>query len=313
MPVPHNDSARNGRAYPISKFKHRDEWIRLLVAVEAQPAGRPKKPGTDNTLTASAKAVAVCVALHLNIETGRCDPSNEDLATGTGMSERNVRRMLRELEQSGWMKVEVRGHHQYNSFELRVPVGEDRPTDVHPEDRPTVGRPDGVRPDNAGSLTGQRRSSDRTTVGRQTSESTSEDTSEEGESPPRDLGDEVSGADFEEFYRTYPKREARAKALKAYQGALKKGATPEMLLEGATRATGAYQHDIDRRGRETAYQFVPQPASWLNAERWADAPPPAPTGVTLDGNGNPIKTPPQQSGSFSSWDDAGMAGMWRPS
>jgi hypothetical protein len=79
---------------------------------------------------------------------------------------------------------------------------------------------------------------------------------------------------FPEFYATYPKKKARADALMAYRGALKKGATPAELLAGALRAAAEYRIDVQRRGKELAYQYVAHPAGWLRKERWADEPAP---------------------------------------
>lgn len=69
-------------------------------------------------------------------------------------------------------------------------------------------------------------------------------------------------ADFQAFYDAYPKHVAIGAARKAYAAALKKGATPEIMLAGAQRYALA-------RAREDP-QFTKNPATWLNAESWTD-------------------------------------------
>lgn len=65
--------------------------------------------------------------------------------------------------------------------------------------------------------------------------------------------------DFEAWWKTYPRREAKGAAEKAYAAA-KKIATAEELLAGATKA----------RQRYTDPKFTPMPATWLNQKRWQD-------------------------------------------
>lgn len=85
--------------------------------------------------------------------------------------------------------------------------------------------------------------------------------------------DEAPG--FAEFYEAYPRHEARRKAEQAWRAALKR-TDAETIMAGLAR----FQFSPDR-------QFVPLPASWLNADRWADAAPsnvrPLNTVVTANG------------------------------
>lgn len=69
-------------------------------------------------------------------------------------------------------------------------------------------------------------------------------------------------AGFAEFWATYPSRQAKGTALKAYSNALKK-ADAAVILDGALR----YATDPNRSD-----QFTANPSTWLNGERWADDP-----------------------------------------
>lgn len=69
---------------------------------------------------------------------------------------------------------------------------------------------------------------------------------------------------FEEFWKRYPRKRAKGNALKAYTAALKK-THPEVILAGLESQLPIFA------GQEA--QYVPYPATWLNAERWLDEPP----------------------------------------
>src|SRR5258708_4025018 len=93
----------------ISTFRQRDVWIEQLLAAKR--------------LSDGAKLVAVRIALHLNINSGRCCPSIVKLAQGTGLVERHIPRVLALLERSDWLDIEhgSRGRGRANSFRLTTP------------------------------------------------------------------------------------------------------------------------------------------------------------------------------------------------
>lgn len=66
---------------------------------------------------------------------------------------------------------------------------------------------------------------------------------------------------FEEFYyRAYPRRMEPLKARRAFEKAVKNGADPRDIIEGARRFAAA------TAAKEVTY--IPYPASWLNAGGW---------------------------------------------
>ncbi len=97
--------------------------------------------------------------------------------------------------------------------------------------------------------------------------------SDEGEDAIDDLkaaserGDDIED-DFEQFYRTYPKREGRKAALKAYRTA-RKSADASVILRAAARH--AAKMDTERREP----RFIKAPAAWLNGGHYLDEPAPA--------------------------------------
>ena len=67
--------------------------------------------------------------------------------------------------------------------------------------------------------------------------------------------------EFEQWYAEYPRKVARGSALKAFKAARKK-VSFEVLMNGVA----GFQNRV--RGSEA--RFIAHPATWLNAERWAD-------------------------------------------
>jgi hypothetical protein len=103
------DSRHKGQKTHITNLSDRDTWIDQLLQVEACE------------LSGAAKVVATCIALNLNLETGRCHRSSGQLAIECGLDERSVRRRVQKLESSGWIGVDHSGGRWPNSFWLRTP------------------------------------------------------------------------------------------------------------------------------------------------------------------------------------------------
>jgi hypothetical protein len=71
----------------------------------------------------------------------------------------------------------------------------------------------------------------------------------------------AAALEFDEWYRIYPRREARGSAERAYRTA-RKSTDQTILLAAAKRSAEKY------RGADP--KFIPLPATWLNAKRWLD-------------------------------------------
>jgi hypothetical protein len=71
---------------------------------------------------------------------------------------------------------------------------------------------------------------------------------------------------FDQFWRAYPRRMGKANARKAFEKAIKQGATLGEMLD-------ALKWQCQQPGwLKDGGSFIPYPASWLNAERWHDEP-----------------------------------------
>lgn len=74
---------------------------------------------------------------------------------------------------------------------------------------------------------------------------------------------------FDEFYAAYPRKVAKPAAKKAYAAAIKRGNKHDAMMAGVARLVASRPDP----------QYTPHPATWINQERWNDAPllaPPTP-------------------------------------
>lgn len=76
----------------------------------------------------------------------------------------------------------------------------------------------------------------------------------------------MRNAQFDEFWKEYPLKKDKGKAVRAFKSALTR-ATFEDILAGAI----AYAHDPERKA-----QFTKYPATWLNADAWENTIAPSP-------------------------------------
>jgi hypothetical protein len=76
---------------------------------------------------------------------------------------------------------------------------------------------------------------------------------------------------FGAFWLTYPKKKAREEAKKAWIAAIKRGATPERIVEAAQ----AYARE--RANKDATY--TKHPATWLNKGCYDDEPDPTPSSL----------------------------------
>ncbi|MFJ5532385.1 hypothetical protein [Streptomyces sp. NPDC093261] len=71
---------------------------------------------------------------------------------------------------------------------------------------------------------------------------------------------------FDVFWSAYPRKVAKANALKAWQKLIKKGVDPQKIIAGACR------YRDDPRRLQADVKYTAHPATWLNGERFNDEP-----------------------------------------
>ena len=183
--------------------------------------------------TGRAKLVLLGIANHLGDQGAW--PSIATLARYANASERSIKRDLQELVELGELKIELQNaptNHQYktNLYWITIQAG------VTTE---ASGVTDWVsRGDSSGK-------SGVTPVGTQNINLTIKE-------PSKKTGNDR----FDEFWNLYPKKVAKADALKAWNKALKKKTADELI--GLTKAYA--------ESKLPDMTYIPYPASWLNKE-----------------------------------------------
>src|SRR5262245_32032229 len=123
---------QNKSSATVASFKERDAWMRSLAASDG--------------LSVFSKLVGIRLSLHLNCETGRCNPAYGTLARELGLRQkRSVIAAVAALEQGGWLLVKRSRGGAYtnsNSYKLNQPeraTGDRGSTPTgEPEDTPGV-------------------------------------------------------------------------------------------------------------------------------------------------------------------------------
>jgi hypothetical protein len=108
----------------VTNVHQRHNWMCAVVAAKER--------------TETQRLWAVRLALHLNITTGRCDPSYRTLAAEVGVSERTSMRTAAALEAAGWLRIERTAggsSRNTNKFQLLVipDAGETAADEAAPE------------------------------------------------------------------------------------------------------------------------------------------------------------------------------------
>lgn len=177
---------------------------------------------------------------------GECWPSVDGIARKTCMTERGCQKIIRRLEDTGWIVVDAGlGRRNCNIYKLKNPEPRSPRTTFTP---------------NADAKKGERRSE----KGERRSENP------EPRSPEPSLtiiepseNRQYARDGFADFWNEVPKKVGKGQAEKAYRAALKK-------TDHETIIAGIRRYAKERAGKDA--QYTAHPATWLNGERWADEP-----------------------------------------
>jgi hypothetical protein len=184
------------------------------------------------------KMVLLVIADHANDEGTQSYPSQATIASKASISVRTVQRAVNSLVSEGYIRL---FKHSGGSAGCR----EDRRPHLY---QINLGK---LRGDN---LSGRQEIPDETTM--------TTTTGRLSRPMNHPLDPSIKHPDFEEFWKIYPRKVAKAAALKAWIKA-KQVTSPEEIIAGAQR----YANDPNRHPSYTAH-----PATWLNAHRWGDEP-----------------------------------------
>jgi len=271
-------------------FLERDNWMRALLAARLLPHATAR--------------VALAIAMHLHVESGRCDPRYKTVSKASGVSERSVFRHVELLVRAGWIALDRKTGFSNQHF-LLTPANS--MAEVTPAnsmaDLPLPNREGDPCQNEGGPLP----------IGWQTKSGKAKRT-EKGEKdslPPvaargvkkarKRLAAEArikaeaepnrnaETADaFPRFWAVYPNHQNEKLARKAFARA-EINTDPEIIIAGAQRYALAEQLRLSRpkqTGQHTAHAH-----NWLDGERWNDPPPP---GLVVDEAGHPLAIEQQE-------------------
>lgn len=221
------------------------------------------------------KLVALAIADNAN-DNGVCWPSVTTIARKCDLSEQGVLNRIKSLQKSGWLKVEHKPGCS-NTYVIHPPTPltpqqglPPNAVDPHPP-TPLTPPPNAVDPNRK----------------EPSFETSYTPTPQKPPAKPKRTPDE--SPEFLTFWQAYPRKESKPNAEKAFRKAMKL-ADLDSILKGLERFKEAWKQDDPR--------WIPHPATWLNGQRWNDAPPIFPTGS------NGKRTPTKADGEFCpGWQD----------
>lgn len=207
---------------------------------------------TGEQLATSRIVVLHALATFTNEETHECYPSLETLMRHTGLSRNAIRAAFKDLEAYGWL---TRRHRTARTTVYRINIDaitdanrrERKPKDYNAVEAPVEPVEETPAPAPAPAVPAP--------VQAELIPAPAKKTKKKGDTTPA-----LDGA-FEEFYyHAYPRKMEPFKARRAFEKAVKNGADPREIIEGARRFAAA----TAAKGKT----YIPYPASWLNAGGW---------------------------------------------
>jgi len=182
---------------------------------------------------------------------GECWPSYQHIADQCEIGRSTVKLHIRELEKAGFLRREFRRKgelNQSNLFHLSLDSGAAN----------ALGGGAGGNPPRAGDNPGG---------GAGAAPRTSH--LSEPVNEPKPMGKQDSLEGFDQFWKLYPKKKGRKDAAKAWEK-LK----PDKIQRAVLIASLA-KHCVSADWTKDGGRYVPNPATWLNGERWEDVLTPA--------------------------------------
>lgn len=212
----------------------------------------------DKDLPSNAKLLYGEITALCNAE-GFCWASNAYFADLYGMSTRNVSRLISQLNDKGYVRVEI-----INDYERKIYINATHDKIVQPHDKivqpPTTklskGYDEIVQPPH-----------DKIVYKNNTSINTTNNNTinnknniKEKSISPKKLEEE-----FEQLWKIYPRKIGKKKAFDSFKKARKTKKIPYETIEN-----GLYRYITYLEQQETEEQFVMHASTWFNQEKWQD-------------------------------------------
>lgn len=248
-------------------------------------------------LTASEKIVLLKMAFHAHPDGTKSYPSVENVSLETGIGKRQVQRYLKSFVDRGFLAIEEhakggRGHAR--SYRFTIEKGDAASTGDYSqrvtsqastsEERVTFEATKGDISDTERVTSETRKGDIHASAGVNSPEPPKELPRTNTPKPPSKTKPELTEEQqrrFECWYTAYPRKVDKAKAVKAWKAIdPSDDLTDRMVAKVEEWAASESWRDVN---------YVPYPATWLNAERWTDGPPPPPRqqpgGLTIHNGG----------------------------
>jgi hypothetical protein len=239
----------------------------------------------EQPITSTEKLVLLKLAHHAEPDGTKAYPSVDNIVRDTGIGKRQIQRYLKSFVERGFLSIDEhekggRGHTRTYSFTFAK--GDTQTAPLYEENSDTQKSPiDEERvtfDDVKGDISGIERVTPETEKGDihagakvNTQEHPIElprtNTPKPPTKPKAELTEEQQRR-FECWYSAYPRKVDKAKAVKAW-----------MAIDPSDDLTDRMVAKVEEWAASESWQdvnFVPYPATWLNAERWTDGPPPPP-------------------------------------
>ena len=219
-------------------------------------------------ISPGAKLILALLAECENEKTGACFPGQKSLSEDSGFDTRTIGRHLQALEDANLIQRKRRyregGFRTSDEYILNRTLSEK----MSPKG-------EGSLPDNFADLTRQNRQTLPDKMSEQEPRSINQEVNQEDScdgtagsqgslqlslTPPA-INLTSDGQEFAEFWKAYPRKVGKPKALLAYRAATKR-TTPSEILDGLANHVPAWLAGDPN--------FVPHPTTWLNRDGWAD-------------------------------------------
>ena len=201
----------------------------------------------DKDLSPNAKLLYGEITALSNAE-GFCWATNAYFAGLYGMSTRHTSRMISQLNDKGFIVVEI-----INEFERKIYINIPHDKSVQPPTpKKSKGQDEKVQPPH------DRNVYKNNTSINNTINITSNNKNNSANSPEFDR-------EFEQLWKIYPRKLGKKKAFDSYKKARKIKKIPYETIEN-----GLYKYIDYIKARETDEQFIQHASTWFNQEKWQD-------------------------------------------
>jgi hypothetical protein len=211
----------------------------------------------SETLGPTERLIMLALADHANDE-GRCYPSIARLCQRTGLSERAIQANVKRLTEAGHIKLAPGGGRaQTNLYLISANPAADAPRSRCTPAADAPQTPQQVR------QTPQQVRQNPAADAPEPSITIKEPSERVIAREPVRFVPKAAPDGFSEFWARYPRKVAKGAAQKAYAKAMKAARHDDVMFALSQQLPALEAKD---------QQYIPHPATWLNAERWNDEP-----------------------------------------